>query len=43
MRSKPHIAAGPPSDSLPASDRWITVDHIDDQTGEATALFADRT
>ncbi len=36
MRSKPHIAAGPRSDPLPASDRRITVDHIDDQTGEAT-------
>ena len=36
MRWKPHIAAGPPSDPLPASDRSITVDHIDDQTGEAT-------
>ena len=36
MRSKPPIAAGPRSDPLPASDRRITVDHIDDQTGEAT-------
>ena len=35
MRSKPHIAAGPPLNPLPASDRSITVDHIDDQTGEA--------